>query len=149
MRIGVLAPLVAPLREPQLGGAQALVADVAAALSGRGHDVEVVAAAGSRVEGVRVVDAGIDARALAPSVFRHDSADAEPPGPVWDAFGRAWDALSSGRYDIVHNHAFDVPAVALAPADGPPVVHTLHLGPRPRLAAALREARASVAVVSR
>ena len=33
------------------------------------------------------------------------------------------------RYDVVHNHAFDAPAIRLATALPAPVVHTLHLPP--------------------
>lgn len=53
MRIALLAPLVSPIpssREPQPGGSQALVADLAAGLAGRGHEVEVFAA--SRTHGI-------------------------------------------------------------------------------------------------
>ena len=48
------------------------------------------------------------------------------------------------RYDVVHNHAFDAPAVRLATALQAPVVHTLHLPPDEAVAAALRQAARSV-----
>jgi glycosyltransferase involved in cell wall biosynthesis len=44
------------------------------------------------------------------------------------------------RYDVIHNHAFDAPAVRLATALRAPVVHTLHLPPDKAVAAAVREA---------
>jgi glycosyltransferase involved in cell wall biosynthesis len=47
------------------------------------------------------------------------------------------------RYDVVHNHAFDAPAVRLATALPAPVLHTLHLPPDEAVAAALREAARS------
>ncbi len=61
MRIAVVAPLVTPIREPQLGGSQAVVADLARGLAERGHEVEVYAAAGSVIPGVTVVDTGVRA----------------------------------------------------------------------------------------
>jgi glycosyltransferase involved in cell wall biosynthesis len=44
------------------------------------------------------------------------------------------------EYDVVHNHAFDPPAISLADALPAPVMHTLHLPPDAAVAAALRQA---------
>jgi glycosyltransferase involved in cell wall biosynthesis len=57
------------------------------------------------------------------------------------------------RYDVIHNHAFDAPAVRLATALQAPVVHTLHLPPDKAVAAAVRQVAGgsrppAVAVVS-
>ena len=60
MKIAIMAPLVTAIREPQRGGSQAFVADLARGLTGRGHDVHVYAAAGSEIPGVEVIDTGID-----------------------------------------------------------------------------------------
>jgi glycosyltransferase involved in cell wall biosynthesis len=54
---------------------------------------------------------------------------------------------------VIHNHAFDAPAVRLAATLQAPVVHTLHLPPDQAMAAALRDVarrsrRPAVAVVS-
>jgi len=43
------------------------------------------------------------------------------------------------RYDVIHNHAFDAPAVRLATALQAPVVHTVHLPPDQAVSAALRQ----------
>ena len=61
--------------------------------------------------------------------------------------------MRATRYDVIHNHAFDAPAVRLATALPAPVVHTLHLPPDQAVSAALREAARrsrppAVAVVS-
>jgi glycosyltransferase involved in cell wall biosynthesis len=48
--------------------------------------------------------------------------------------------VSETRYDVVHNHAFDAPAVRLATGLPAPVVHTLHLPPDTAVADALRDA---------
>jgi UDP-glucose:tetrahydrobiopterin glucosyltransferase len=142
MRIGLLAPLVAPLRDPQLGGAQVLLCDLAAALAARGHEVEVVAASGSSVTGLHLVDSGVDAAALGAALFdcrRGSRADAATER----AHLRAYAAARRRDYAVLHNHAFDVAAVRHAVAAGCAVVHTLHLPPDAAIAAALAEARAS------
>jgi hypothetical protein len=84
MRIALVAPLVAPLREPQLGGVQTFLVDLARGLAGRGHDVTVFAARGSRVDGVRVVDTGVDPALLGATLFRPGRRD-----PDRDAGGTA------------------------------------------------------------
>ena len=45
------------------------------------------------------------------------------------AFSGVYSAVREGGYDVIHNHAFDAPAVALATALGAPVLHTVHLPP--------------------
>src|SRR5579864_4796127 len=54
MRVTLVAPLVAPLRATQAGGAQVILTELARRLADGGEEVEVVAAPGSRVAGVRV-----------------------------------------------------------------------------------------------
>ena len=53
MKIAIMAPLVTAIREPQRGGSQAFVSDLARGLTGRGHDVHVYAASGSRSQAWR------------------------------------------------------------------------------------------------
>ena len=53
MKIAIMAPLVTAIREPQLGGSQAFVSDLARGLAGRGHEVHVYAASGSEIPGSR------------------------------------------------------------------------------------------------
>ena len=48
MKIAIMAPLVTAIREPQQGGSQAFVSDLAGGLVGRGHNVRVYAASGSQ-----------------------------------------------------------------------------------------------------
>jgi glycosyltransferase involved in cell wall biosynthesis len=69
------------------------------------------------------------------------------------AFAGVYAAVREARYDVVHNHAFDAPAIRLATQLHAPVLHTLHLPPDVAVADALRDAarceRApTVAVVS-
>ena len=142
-----MAPLVTAIREPQQGGSQAFVSDLARGLAGRGHCVHVYAASGSQIPGVEVIDTGVDPRSLAGTLYRAfgpaapepAAAEAAPAAEAAEAaFAGAYDRVQKVRYDVIHNHAFDAPAVRLAPARHAPVVHTLHLPPDEAVAAALR-----------
>src|SRR4029077_11678034 len=114
MRIAVIAPLVTPIREPQLGGSQALVADLARGLAERGHEVDVYAASGSVIPGVTVVDTGVRADELSSLLYRVDRSSAPESHAGDAAFRTVYEAIKRGRYDVVHNHAFDAPAVRFA-----------------------------------
>jgi glycosyltransferase involved in cell wall biosynthesis len=153
MKIAIMAPLVSAIAEPQRGGSQAFVSDLACGLAGRGHDVHVYAASGSEIPGVEVVDTGVDPRSLAGTLYRaFGSSDGEPgdaePGDAdaavaaaaESAFTAAYTRMQGIRYDVIHNHAFDAPAVRLATALRAPVVHTLHLPLDASVSAALRHA---------
>ena len=160
MKIAIMAPLVTAIREPQRGGSQAFVSDLARGLAARGHDVHVYAASGSEIPGVEVIDTGIDPRSLAGTFYRASGPSAGGPGEAEaaaaaaeSAFTTAYTAMQASRYDVIHNHAFDAPAVRLATALPAPVVHTLHLPPDQAVSAALRQAarrgrRPAVAAVS-
>jgi glycosyltransferase involved in cell wall biosynthesis len=146
MKIAIMAPLVTAIREPQRGGSQAFVSDLARGLAGRGHDVHVYAASGSEIPGVEVVDTGVDPRTLAGTLYRAfgpsagEQAEAEPAtaaAAAESAFATAYMTMQAIRYDVIHNHAFDAPAVRLATALHAPVVHTLHLPPDKAVLAAL------------
>ena len=140
MRIAIVAPLVSPIREPQRGGSQAFVAELARGLVDRGRDVHLYAASGSVVPGVEVVDTGVDHGELAATLYRPSGAAAGEPSAAVRAFARVYEAVRGGTYDVVHNHAFDAPAVTLASMVTPPVVHTMHLPPDTAVVGAIREA---------
>src|ERR1700759_2718251 len=70
MKIAIMAPRVRASREPQRGGSQAFVSDLARGLVGRGHDVHVYAASGSDIPGVELIDTGVDPRTLAGTLYR-------------------------------------------------------------------------------
>jgi glycosyltransferase involved in cell wall biosynthesis len=146
VKIAIMAPLVTAIREPQRGGSQAFVSDLARGLASRGHDVHVYAAAGSEIPGVEVIDTGIDPSALAGTLYRAfgpSAGEQENAGPAAaaaeSAFATAYTAMQVTRYDVIHNHAFDAPAIRLATALQAPVVHTLHLPPDKVVSAALRQ----------
>ena len=140
MRVALIAPLVTTIREPQRGGSQALLADLAGGLAGRGHDVDVYAARGSEIEGVRVIDTGIDPASLIGSLYRAGASTSSDNAAAVAAFSRVITAVAHVSYDVVHNHAFDPPAIKLAAGLEAPVMHTLHLPPEPSVAMALEVA---------
>jgi UDP-glucose:tetrahydrobiopterin glucosyltransferase len=148
VKIAIMAPLVTAIREPQRGGSQAFVSDLARGLAGRGHEVHVYAASGSQIPGVEVIDTGVDPRSLAGTLYRAFGSGGpalpESAGPgagaTEAAFARAYQSVQKIRYDVIHNHAFDAPAVRLATALQTPVVHTLHLPPDEAVAAAVGQA---------
>jgi len=140
MRVAIIAPLVSAIREPQGGGSQAFVSDLARGLAGRGHEVHVYAATGSRIPGVTVIDTGVDPGSLAATLYRASGPAAGDTAAAAGAFAAVYARVRESRYDVVHNHAFDAPAIRLASGLTAPVVHTLHLPPDAAVAAALRDA---------
>jgi glycosyltransferase involved in cell wall biosynthesis len=145
MRIAIMAPLVTAIREPQRGGSQAFVSDLARGLVGRGHEVHVYAAAGSDIPGVEVIDTGVDPESLAGTLYRAagpgvaaKDSEGGAAAAAEAAFAAAYSRMQRTPYDVVHNHAFDAPAVRLATTLHAPVVHTVHLPPDTAVSAALR-----------
>nr|MBF6591690.1 hypothetical protein [Ktedonobacterales bacterium] len=120
MRIALLAPLVSPIAPPDLGGAQALLRDLAAGLAARGHVVTLYAAPGSVVAGVRVRAVPMEGARLQPARFteqqEHDER-AATPDPARDpalqaanaAFARAYALIAAhaDEHDLLHAHAYD------------------------------------------
>jgi glycosyltransferase involved in cell wall biosynthesis len=143
MNVAIVAPLVSAIREPQRGGSQAFVAELARGLLERGHVVHLYAASGSEVRGVEVLDTGVDHRDLAATLYRPARGRAGGAPVAETAFARVYAMVRERRYDVVHNHAFDAPAIRLASALSAPVVHTVHLPPDVEVADALREAARS------
>jgi len=126
MRIAVVASPVTPLRPAQPGGAQAVLCDLAAGLTNRGHDVVLYCAEGSEVSGVKVF--------MVPRPRDAESALVMPLGPpappapgVEEAIAAMFNAVASRNPDAVSQHAFD--AAAFEASRGLPVLHTLHLPP--------------------
>ena len=142
----MVAPLVSPLTEAQLGGAQAFVTDLARALAARGHSVTLHCAAGSDVPGVEL--APVATGELAAAWFRPGGA--APPVPAMrEAFRAVYRAIGASRPDAVTQHAFDAEAIEEAEGVPCPVVHTLHLPPlSPPVVAAARATRRPLVTVS-
>ncbi len=140
LRIALVAPLVTTISEPQQGGSQALLADLAAGLTQRGHDVDVYATTGSDIAGAHVIDTGVEAATLSAALVRHDR-PRRSLAEVDDAYDHVFGMVEGGDYDVVHSHGFDPPALRRARAGRARIIHTIHLPPEPEAAAALREAQ--------
>jgi len=140
MRLALIAPLVTPIREPQLGGAQAVVSDLARELTGRGHDVVVYASRGSVIDGVAIAPVDVDPVALRSDLFRAEAARPASVAMV-AAYRAVYRHVGKSGFDIVHNHGFDAPAITVAVEMGIPVLHTLHLPPNSSVVGALSDAR--------
>jgi glycosyltransferase involved in cell wall biosynthesis len=152
VKIAVVAPLISRIDDAQVqvGGAQAIVADLSAGLARRSHRVTLLAAGGSRVTGVDTVDLGLDVSRFTPAILdmaalrRDEVAQREGFGRI-----RSWLDAHRDSWDVVHAHAYDAPAFD-ALAGLAPVVHTLHLAPIDRtvVAAASAAARAGALLAS-
>ena len=111
MRLAIVAPLVTAIREPQRGGSQAFVSDLARGLSTRSR--------GAPLRRLRIGGAGRRggrhrgrSPALRPRSTELPAAAAgEPPRPRAPS-RRVYAAVREARYDVVHNHAFDAPAIS-------------------------------------
>lgn len=112
MRIGVVAPPWIPVPAPAYGGIEAVVAGTSRELARRGHDVVLVAAPGSAIEGVRTV---------APL--------AEVPAQIglsadeWGHLVAATSALADR--DVVIDHSGPLGALLLGQAPAP-ALHVVH-----------------------
>jgi glycosyltransferase involved in cell wall biosynthesis len=146
VRIAVVASLVSPLRQAQLGGAQAFLTDLARSLAARGHQVTVYCAEGSSLPGLRLATVPAPADVEAALVRPAGGASAAAPG-LRDAFARLLARVRADGCDAVSQHAFDAEAIELAA--GLPVLHTLHLPPLvPAVLAAARRSGAAFVTVS-
>lgn len=146
MPIAMVAPLVTPVRDRQLGGSQVVACELTRGLRQAGEEVELFAVRGSRVS-------GLELRLL-------------PHGPHSDALLRltrpclrrltpvSWPPTTAARYlalaatvaverpPVVHNHGQDWPAFYALAATGLPTAHTLHLPPLDTAAVAAAAAAA-------
>jgi glycosyltransferase involved in cell wall biosynthesis len=87
-----------------------------------------------------VTDTGVDPEALAATLYRAGGQTAGGLAAAEAAFAAVYAAVREFHYDVVHNHAFDAPAIRLAIGLHAPAVHTLHLPPDAAIADALRDA---------
>lgn len=142
LRIALIAPLVSPIAPPFLGGAQALLHDLAIGLAGRGHFVTLYASSGSFFEKplerglmsrLNVVEVPVDPGELRPADFQ---ARASGNAATNDAFSRQGELFlrvflainrANPAFEIAHAHAFDWPAFAFGALSTVPVVHTIHI----------------------
>ncbi len=132
MRIALVAPLVSAIAQPYLGGAQALLADLAQGLQQRGHQVTLFAKDTSYVPGIHIEPLYVP-DSVRPANF---SAPIQESTAGTGFFAQANLFLElflqlqrrSAEFDLVHAHAFDWPTFACSVlVRDIPVFHTLHL----------------------
>ncbi|MHA3701823.1 glycosyltransferase family 4 protein [Jatrophihabitans sp. YIM 134969] len=143
MRVAIIASSRYPVADPFAGGLESHVWHLTQQLAGRGHQVSVFAAEGSRTtaNGARV-EAIVPA---APRLSREARADVSMPAE-WvmaehHAYLRLMLDLAGSRgddFDVVHNHSLHHLPLAMAPALRRPMLTTLHTPPTPWLESALQ-----------
>ena len=132
MRIALVAPLVSAIAQPYLGGAQALLANLAQGLRQRGHQVTLFARDGSLVPGIRIERVTVPGN-VRPADFSRPLQEGTADAGFFaqaNLFLELFLQLRwrSSEFDLVHAHAFDWPAFACsALVRDIPVFHTLHL----------------------
>jgi glycosyltransferase involved in cell wall biosynthesis len=133
MRILEVAPFAAPIDEDrtELGGAQIILQDLTRGLAARGHEVTLVAASGSRVAGIELLDLGIDSSRMRRADLGPTAGPRADDPAQREAFARvrSWIDANVSAIDVVHAHAYDAPAFTALARAPRPVVHTLHLPP--------------------
>lgn len=132
MKIALVAPLVTPIAQPYLGGAQALVAELARGLIKRQHDVTLFAREGSFVPQLNIETIAVPESVL-PASFSGPPQE-RPTDPGFFAQANIFLELflqlrqRQHEFDLIHAHAFDWPAFACSTIlHDIPVAHTLHL----------------------
>jgi UDP-glucose:tetrahydrobiopterin glucosyltransferase len=132
MRIALIAPLVTPIAQPFVGGAQAILADLAQGLHQRGHTVTLFARAGSFIPAVSIEQVPVPAIVRPSDFSRLDQEHSAEAGFTVQAniFLELFQHLHARqhKFDLIHAHAFDWPAFAFSTLiQDIPIMHTLHL----------------------
>src|ERR1700674_5059433 len=132
MHIALVAPLVSPIVQPYLGGAQALLADLAHGLRKAGPPGTLFARDASFVPGIAIETVTVPA-SVQPSSFSGEASERATDEGFFTQANLFLDLFLQLRergdeFDIVHVHAFDWPAYTFsALLRHTPVLHTLHL----------------------
>ena len=118
LRIAMLAPPWISVPSPGYGGVESVVSTLTEALVRRGHDVTLFCAPGSASHAtvVTLLEATHPDR-IERSLFEVDH--------VAQAFGQIDLAVSSDRFDVIHDHC-GFTGLAMADRIDTPLVHTLH-----------------------
>ncbi len=138
MRVALVAPLVSAIAEPHVGGAQALLADLARGLVQRGHQVTLFARADSFVPGVYIepiaVPDSVQPANFSEPLREYPAMNRRSTDAGFFAQANLFLELflqlrgRNAEFDLIHAHAFDWPAFACsALVHAIPVLHTIHL----------------------
>ncbi|HJT55475.1 MAG TPA: glycosyltransferase [Ktedonobacteraceae bacterium] len=132
MKIALVAPLVSAIAQPYLGGAQALLADLAQGLIHRGHSVTLFARDESFVPGIEIEQVAVPDD-VQPASFAEPTQERPADSSFFTQANLFLDLFlqlqhRTAEFDLVHVHAFDWPAyVCSTLIHDIPVLHTLHL----------------------
>jgi glycosyltransferase involved in cell wall biosynthesis len=133
MRIALVAPLVTTIAQPYVGGAQAMLADLARGLALRGHSVTLFAREGSVVPGIAIETITVPDE-VRPASFSEPERERPADAGFFSQANLFLDLFLylQGRahaFDLIHAHAFDWPAYTCSvfAAHNLPVLHTIHL----------------------
>lgn len=129
MKVALLSPFKAAIREPFSGGTHAFIHRLSVDLVGRGHDVVCYAPEGSEIPGAEVRSLG----------FLPSSVSLDPYQPNADldasisaarqeqAIRQCWIEIASDEsIDIVHNNSFSPTPLLCRVGPRTAVVHTMH-----------------------
>src|SRR5260370_31556357 len=115
----LVAPLVSPILQPYLGGAEALLAALARGLQQRGHHVTLFARDASFVPGVAIETVTVPA-SVQPASFSGEVHERAADAGFFSQANLFLDLFlqlrhSSDELDVVHVHAFHWPAYTAPP----------------------------------
>lgn len=134
MRIGIIAHLKHPIREPFAGGLEMHTHLLASKLRDRGHDVTVFASTeSSKSLGVEPI-----CSQTALDVFGNDEAEDVAFFKEHHAYLTLMNGLRSSHFDIIHNNSLHYLPIIMADALPMPMVTTLHTPPFKWLASGVR-----------
>ena len=139
LRIALIGPSRFPVSQPFVGGLEAHVWALSAALRARGHHVTLFAAAGSDPEVADEVVAYPPLRSggTGRRDISKDAALVQAENSAYDAVMASLVRRGRGSFDVIHNHALHpVPLAAVDRLDVP-MVSTFHTPPIPRMVEAL------------
>lgn len=137
MRIGIIAHLKYPIREPFAGGLEMYTHFLARSLRTRGHEVTVFAS--TRSDELLGVEAICDATAL--DACGRAEADDEAFFREHHAYLTLMNELRHRRFDVVHDNSLHYLPVTMADALPMPMVSTLHTPPFAWLESGVRLSR--------
>lgn len=132
MRIALVAPLVTPIAQPYVGGAQAFLADLAQGLLTRRHKVTLFAREPSFVPNVPIEQIVVPESVL-PASFSEPVQERQADAGFFAQSNLFLDLFlrlqqQHAAFDLIHIHAFDWPAfVCSTLVQTLPVIHTIHL----------------------
>lgn len=144
LRVALIAPLISPIAQPFIGGAQVFLHDLAIELSKRGHEVTLFGATGSKIEArtradteaagrVQVVEVPVQRGEFSPADFNSPNFYRETDPSFFrqgELFLQVYLQVNKAQpsFDVCHAMAYDWPVFAYSPLSGVPAVHTLQLG---------------------